>query len=76
MIPGDIKGNVNVTSYFICIRTLFIPVVLNSGRMDTFMLQLPALVETTSTEGSCEQVIPPVGPYLGGNTASIVKISP
>jgi sugar lactone lactonase YvrE len=26
---------------------------------------------TTSTEGECEQVVPPVGPYTGGNTASI-----
>ncbi len=25
---------------------------------------------------TCEQVIPPVGPYMGGNTASILKISP
>jgi len=29
-----------------------------------------------NTLTSCEQVIPPVGPYLGGNTASILKISP
>jgi hypothetical protein len=26
---------------------------------------------TTSTEGQCEQVVPPVGPYTGGNTARI-----
>lgn len=31
---------------------------------------------TTSTEGQCTQVIPPVGPYLGGNTGKIIKISP
>ncbi len=29
-----------------------------------------------STEGQCAQVIPPVGPYKGGNTSSIIKISP
>src|SRR5574338_1514155 len=29
-----------------------------------------------STLGQCDQVIPPVGPYLGGNTARILKISP
>jgi len=30
---------------------------------------------TNSTEGQCAQVIPPVGPYLGGNTATILRIS-
>jgi hypothetical protein len=29
---------------------------------------------TTSTEGQCEQVVPPVGPYTGGNTARISTI--
>lgn len=29
-----------------------------------------------TTPASCEDVIAPVGPYYGGNTASIVKISP
>jgi hypothetical protein len=29
-----------------------------------------------STEGQCTQVIPPVGPYTGGYTASISKIAP
>lgn len=29
---------------------------------------------TTSTAGACTQVIPPVGPYLGGNTSRISKI--
>ncbi len=28
-----------------------------------------------STAGLCDQVIPPVGPYLGGNSARIVKIN-
>jgi len=31
---------------------------------------------TTSTEGKCDQVIPPVGPYTGGRNAKILKISP
>ena len=31
---------------------------------------------TSSTQGQCEQVIPPVGPYLGGNTARILEINP
>lgn len=31
---------------------------------------------TTSTEGQCTQVIPPVGPYGGGNNAQILKVSP
>jgi hypothetical protein len=31
---------------------------------------------TTSTVGQCEQVPPPVGPYTGGKTARISKISP
>src|SRR5215212_8642751 len=26
---------------------------------------------TTSTEGQCDQVVPPVGPYTGGNNARI-----
>lgn len=30
---------------------------------------------TYSTAGQCTQVIPPIGPYLGGNTGKIVKIS-
>src|SRR5215216_5368018 len=29
---------------------------------------------TTSTEGQCEQVVPPVGPYTGGDTARISTI--
>ncbi|HCY75545.1 MAG TPA: ScyD/ScyE family protein [Ignavibacteriales bacterium] len=31
---------------------------------------------SNSTLGQCDQVIPPVGPYVGGNTARILKISP
>ncbi len=31
---------------------------------------------TTSTARNCHQVIPPVGPYFGGNTAQISRISP
>ncbi len=31
---------------------------------------------TNSTVGQCTQVVPPVGPYTGGLTASISKISP
>jgi hypothetical protein len=31
---------------------------------------------TTSTVGKCQQVVPPVGPYTGGKTARISKISP
>jgi len=31
---------------------------------------------TSSTQGQCDQVIPPVGPYLGGNTAKILEINP
>jgi hypothetical protein len=30
---------------------------------------------TDSTEGQCEQVIPPVGPYTGGMTARISKVN-
>ena len=29
---------------------------------------------TTSTEGQCDQVVPPVGPYAGGTTGRISKI--
>ena len=29
---------------------------------------------STSTAGTCTQVIPPVGPYLGGNTSRVSKI--
>src|SRR5580700_3228536 len=29
---------------------------------------------TTSTSGKCTQVVPPIGPYLNGNTARISKI--
>lgn len=31
---------------------------------------------STSTAGTCAQVIPPIGPYLGGNTGRISKIDP
>ena len=31
---------------------------------------------TTSSAGLCDQVVPPVGPYTGGFTARISKISP
>lgn len=31
---------------------------------------------TTSTSGTCTQVVPPVGPYTGGLTARISKITP
>ena len=30
---------------------------------------------TTSTIGLCDQVIPPVGPYLNGSTARVSKIN-
>jgi hypothetical protein len=29
---------------------------------------------TTSTAGACTQVVPPIGPYLGGSTARISKV--
>ena len=29
---------------------------------------------TTSTKGQCPQVVPPIGPYLGGNTGRISRI--
>ena len=31
---------------------------------------------SVSTDGNCTQVIPPVGPYKGGNTGKIMRISP
>ena len=31
---------------------------------------------TASTDGQCAQVLPPIGPYTGGFTASISRISP
>src|SRR5215469_15887550 len=31
---------------------------------------------STSSGGLCDQVVPPVGPYTGGSTARISKISP
>src|SRR6187200_2273371 len=31
---------------------------------------------TTSTDGQCEQVAPPIGPYTSGMTARISKIAP
>jgi len=31
---------------------------------------------TTSSAGLCDQVVPPIGPYTGGFTARISKISP
>lgn len=33
------------------------------------------LAGTTSTAGKCDQVVPPVGPYTGGKTGRISKIS-
>ncbi len=42
--------------------------------MDTLYVATAGVGGNNST--NCAQVIPPVGPYMGGNTSSIVKISP
>ena len=72
-IPVDKKGNVNVTVSTLAENIQF-PRGLKYGP-DGFLYVATAGVGG-NTLTSCEQVIPPIGPYTGGNTASILKISP
>lgn len=74
-IPNDKKGNVNVTVSTFAENVVY-PRGLKFGPDGYLYVATAGVGGNTSTEGSCEQVIPPVGPYLGGNTASILKFSP
>jgi len=74
-IPVDKKGHVNVTVTPLAENIMY-PRGLKFGPDGYLYVATAGVGGSTSTVGECEQVIPPVGPYLGGNTASILKISP
>ncbi|AVR45310.1 ScyD/ScyE family protein [Christiangramia fulva] len=73
-VPTDKKGNVNVTVTEFA-SNIPSPRGLKFGP-DGYLYVASAGTGGTTLLTSCEQVIPPVGPYLGGNTSSILKISP
>ncbi|WP_340114789.1 ScyD/ScyE family protein [Maribellus mangrovi] len=74
-IPIDKKGNVNVTVSTFAEQIMY-PRGLKFGPDGYLYVATAGVGGNNSTESLCEQVIPPVGPYLGGNTASILKFSP
>jgi len=71
--PTSKKGIVNVTVSEFATGIMY-PRGLKFGPDGNLYVASAGIGGDTST--SCEQVIPPVGPYLGGNTSSILKISP
>lgn len=71
--PKDKKGNVNVTVTAFASNIMY-PRGLKFGPDGDLYVALAGVGGNTLTT-ECEQVIPPVGPYLGGNTSSIIKIS-
>ena len=72
-VPADKKGNVNVTVSEFASDIVF-PRGLKFGPDGYLYVAVAGTGGSTTT--SCTQVIPPVGPYTGGNTSSILKISP
>ncbi len=72
-VPTDKKGNVNVTVDTL-VSNIVYPRGLKFGPDGNLYVATAGLGGNTTT--NCVQVIPPVGPYMGGNTSSIVKISP
>ncbi len=74
IVPADKKGNANVTVTPFA-KDIMYPRGLKFGP-DGYLYVATAGIGGNTTILCDEQVIPPVGPYKGGNTASILKISP
>lgn len=72
-VPIDKKGNVNVTVSVFASDIIY-PRGLEFGP-DGSLYVASAGTGGTNTTTECEQVIPPVGPYMGGNTSAILRIS-
>ena len=64
------------TGYTVFAPDVVFPRGLKFGPDGYLYVALAGVGGTNSTLGQCTQVVAPVGPYLGGSTASIVKISP
>jgi len=67
--PDDLSPNVSVVA-----TGLNNPRGLKFGPDGSLYVAEGGLGGTNSTDGQCEQVAPPVGPYTGGPTARISKI--
>jgi hypothetical protein len=63
------------TGYTVFAENFSYPRGLKYGPDGYLYVALAGVGGTNLTSG-CNQVVAPVGPYLGGNTASIIKISP
>ena len=70
IVPADKKENVTVTQF---VEGIMYPRGLKFGPDGYLYVALAGTGGSTTT--SCEQVIPPIGPYMGGNTSSILKVS-
>lgn len=57
------------------VGNIVLPRGLKFGPDGYLYVALAGVGGPNSTEGQCTQVAPPVGPYTGGNTASIVKVN-
>lgn len=64
------------TGYSVFAQDFSFPRGLKFGPDGYLYVALAGVGGTNSTVGQCTQVVAPVGPYLGGNTSSIIKISP
>jgi len=69
------NGSVNA-SFTVFAPNIAFPRGLKFGPDGYLYVAIAGIGGTNSTEGQCTQVIPPVGPYKGGNTSKIIKISP
>ena len=69
----NLNGSVNA-SVSVFAPNIAFPRGLKFGPDGYLYVAVAGFGGTTSTE--CVQVIPPVGPYKGGNTSKIIKISP
>jgi len=69
------NGIVNASSTVFAPNIVF-PRGLKFGPDGYLYVALAGVGGPNSTLGQCTQVIPPVGPYTGGNTSKIIKISP
>lgn len=76
--PAQDRRSLNepLGSFTVFAPNLVFPRGLKFGPDGYLYVALAGTGGTNSTVGQCTQVIPPVGPYKGGNTSKIIKISP